>query len=147
VHGGISPNLPTVDLIRNVNRFSEVARDGIISDILWSDPEEDTDEFEKSPRYDSYYFLALYLLFICLFIFLFASLWFCVVFLGCQLASIARGAGYIFGAVALHRFNHVNGFGCVVRAHQLAMEGLFALFHFSFLFLFFFFFRVFSIHL
>lgn len=83
VHGGISPNLPTVDLIRNVNRFSEVARDGIISDILWSDPEEDTEEFEKSPR----------------------------------------GAGYIFGATALHRFNHTNGFGCVVRAHQLAMEG------------------------
>jgi len=34
-----------------------------------------------------------------------------------------RGAGYIFGAKAVERFNRVNGLRLVARAHQLVMEG------------------------
>ena len=34
-----------------------------------------------------------------------------------------RGAGYLFGADVVHKFNHVNGLGLVARAHQLVMEG------------------------
>ena len=33
-----------------------------------------------------------------------------------------RGAGYLFGAEVVHRFNRVNGLTCVARAHQLVME-------------------------
>ena len=40
VHGGLSPKLNTVDEIRAVDRKQEVPHEGIMCDLLWSDPEE-----------------------------------------------------------------------------------------------------------
>ena len=40
VHGGLSPKLNTVDDIRAVDRKQEVPHEGIMCDLLWSDPEE-----------------------------------------------------------------------------------------------------------
>jgi serine/threonine-protein phosphatase 4 catalytic subunit len=34
-----------------------------------------------------------------------------------------RGAGYLFGANVVKRFNELNGFTLIARAHQLVMEG------------------------
>lgn len=37
-HGGLSPELKTVDDIKKINRFSEPPREGIFCDLIWSDP-------------------------------------------------------------------------------------------------------------
>jgi len=34
-----------------------------------------------------------------------------------------RGAGYLFGADVVHKYNHNNGLVLIARAHQLVMEG------------------------
>jgi len=40
VHGGLSPNISTIDQIRYIDRKQEVPHDGPMCDLLWSDPEE-----------------------------------------------------------------------------------------------------------
>ncbi|CCA72172.1 related to calcineurin catalytic subunit [Serendipita indica DSM 11827] len=39
-HGGISPEMTTIDDLRVINRFQEVPTEGLMNDILWSDPAE-----------------------------------------------------------------------------------------------------------
>ncbi|KAI0263080.1 putative serine/threonine-protein phosphatase 2B catalytic subunit protein [Gloeopeniophorella convolvens] len=41
IHGGLSPELHTLDDIRNLDRFREPPTSGLMCDILWSDPIED----------------------------------------------------------------------------------------------------------
>ncbi|KAI0297358.1 serine/threonine protein phosphatase calcineurin catalytic subunit Ppb1 [Russula brevipes] len=41
IHGGISPELHTIDDIRKLDRFREPPTSGLMCDILWSDPIED----------------------------------------------------------------------------------------------------------
>ena len=38
VHGGISPNLRSLDDINAYNRFMEPEEDTLMADLLWSDP-------------------------------------------------------------------------------------------------------------
>ena len=40
-HGGISPNVETLDEIRLIDRKIEVPHTGVMCDILWSDPSDD----------------------------------------------------------------------------------------------------------
>ncbi|KAI5983112.1 Metallo-dependent phosphatase-like protein [Pisolithus albus] len=40
VHGGLSPNLQSIDQIRAIDRKQEVPHDGPMCDLLWSDPDE-----------------------------------------------------------------------------------------------------------
>ncbi|KAH8101895.1 serine/threonine protein phosphatase 2B [Cristinia sonorae] len=41
IHGGLSPELNTLDDIRNIDRFREPPTNGLMCDMLWSDPVED----------------------------------------------------------------------------------------------------------
>lgn len=41
VHGGLSPELHTLDDIRNLDRFREPPTHGLMCDLLWADPVED----------------------------------------------------------------------------------------------------------
>ena len=41
IHGGLSPELQTLDDIRNINRFREPPTHGLMCDMLWADPLED----------------------------------------------------------------------------------------------------------
>lgn len=43
MHGGISPELETVDDINKINRFIEPPLQGFLCDLLWSDPCQDKD--------------------------------------------------------------------------------------------------------
>ena len=38
MHGGISPNLKSMDDLQNLDRFVEVPHKGLLCDLLWSDP-------------------------------------------------------------------------------------------------------------
>ena len=49
LHGGLSPNIETIDNIRGLNRFQEVPHDGPMCDLLWSDP-DDRGSWGVSPR-------------------------------------------------------------------------------------------------
>jgi len=49
VHGGLSPNITSLDQIRSIDRKQEVPHDGAMCDLLWSDP-EDIDGWGLSPR-------------------------------------------------------------------------------------------------
>jgi serine/threonine-protein phosphatase 2A catalytic subunit len=40
LHGGLSPTLETLDLIRQLDRKQEVPHEGAMCDLLWSDPDE-----------------------------------------------------------------------------------------------------------
>lgn len=41
VHGGLSPDLRTIEDIEKINRFQEPPTRGLMCDLLWSDPHED----------------------------------------------------------------------------------------------------------
>eukprot|EP00054_Salpingoeca_dolichothecata_P010597 m.59092 g.59092 ORF g.59092 m.59092 type:complete len:466 (-) comp19071_c0_seq2:94-1491(-) len=45
VHGGLSPELLSVDDIQSVDRFAEPDETGLMCDLLWSDPHEDFDKY------------------------------------------------------------------------------------------------------
>mmetsp|Transcript_2126 Transcript_2126/g.2423 ORF Transcript_2126/g.2423 Transcript_2126/m.2423 type:complete len:307 (-) Transcript_2126:141-1061(-) len=50
LHGGLSPDLKTIDQIRLIDRFDEIPCTGEgFSDLMWSDP-EDIDSWAMSPR-------------------------------------------------------------------------------------------------
>ena len=49
VHGGLSPNISTLDQIRMIDRKMEVPHDGAMCDLLWSDP-DDIQGWGVSPR-------------------------------------------------------------------------------------------------
>ncbi|CAG8646806.1 1777_t:CDS:10, partial [Acaulospora morrowiae] len=41
IHGGLSPELETLDDLRNINRFREPPTHGLMCDLLWADPLEE----------------------------------------------------------------------------------------------------------
>lgn len=49
VHGGLSPQIRTLDQIRTIKRVNEVPHEGPFCDLMWSDP-EDINGFAISPR-------------------------------------------------------------------------------------------------
>lgn len=55
LHGGLSPDLATLDEIRQLNRKMEIPQRGAMCDLLWSDPEETTG-WDVSPRGAGYIF-------------------------------------------------------------------------------------------
>jgi len=55
VHGGIGPQVSLGSLIRS-NRVEEVDLNGVMSEIMWSDPKEAAKEYEKSARGSGYLF-------------------------------------------------------------------------------------------
>ena len=58
VHGGLSPNLQKVTDLDSITRNAEIPHDGMISDLLWSDPFEnqETKGFQQSQRGAGYFF-------------------------------------------------------------------------------------------
>ena len=56
VHGGLSPSLMNLDNLRNIKRPTDVPEEGLLCDLLWSDPDPDADEWEENDRGTSYIF-------------------------------------------------------------------------------------------
>lgn len=55
VHGGLSPDVDTIDEIRTLDRKQEVPHEGAMCDLLWSDPDEFS-SWGVSPRGAGYLF-------------------------------------------------------------------------------------------
>lgn len=55
MHGGLSPQLATIDEIRKIDRIQEVPHEGAMCDLLWSDP-DDRAGWGISPRGAGYTF-------------------------------------------------------------------------------------------
>ncbi|XP_078164055.1 phytochrome-associated serine/threonine-protein phosphatase isoform X2 [Carex rostrata] len=49
VHGGLSPDVRTIDQIRTIDRNCEIPHEGPFCDLMWSDPEE-IETWAVSPR-------------------------------------------------------------------------------------------------
>ncbi|KAI5179731.1 serine/threonine-protein phosphatase 4 catalytic subunit [Nematocida sp. AWRm80] len=50
VHGGIGPNAQNIKQLQKINRINYIRTDPTISELLWSDPSETAEEYEKSSR-------------------------------------------------------------------------------------------------
>eukprot|EP00567_Pseudictyota_dubia_P005799 CAMPEP_0197449194 /NCGR_PEP_ID=MMETSP1175-20131217/20319_1 /TAXON_ID=1003142 /ORGANISM="Triceratium dubium, Strain CCMP147" /LENGTH=360 /DNA_ID=CAMNT_0042981227 /DNA_START=29 /DNA_END=1108 /DNA_ORIENTATION=- len=58
VHGGLSPDVRTVDQIRAIDRQQEIPHEGAFCDLVWSDPEDIATPWQVSPRGAGYLFGA-----------------------------------------------------------------------------------------
>ncbi|KAL4474133.1 hypothetical protein ABPG72_002858 [Tetrahymena utriculariae] len=58
VHGGLSPNIETIQEVSMLDRFQEIPREGPYTDLMWSDPSSDKDHtgFMLSERGAGYLF-------------------------------------------------------------------------------------------
>ena len=59
IHGGISPHLDSLDDIKNLQRPLEVPEEGLLCDLLWSDPNNEVDTWDDNDRGTSVCFGAL----------------------------------------------------------------------------------------
>jgi len=50
VHGGISPYLKTLDDIKIINRFGKIPDNGLLCDLMWSDPSNSNKKWGKNNR-------------------------------------------------------------------------------------------------
>jgi len=50
VHGGLSPDIQTIDQIRLIKRDQEIPSKGAFCDLVWSDPDEDVSDWAVSQR-------------------------------------------------------------------------------------------------
>ncbi|CAG8756574.1 45183_t:CDS:2 [Gigaspora margarita] len=56
VHGGLSPSLNSMNEIRGIQRPTDVPDNGLLNDLLWSDPSENVAEWEDNERGVSFCF-------------------------------------------------------------------------------------------
>jgi len=56
MHGGLSPDLTNLDQIQRIMRPTEVPDQGLLCDLLWSDPEKDVQGWADNERGVSYVF-------------------------------------------------------------------------------------------
>uniref|UniRef100_A0A0R3WH13 Serine/threonine-protein phosphatase n=1 Tax=Taenia asiatica TaxID=60517 RepID=A0A0R3WH13_TAEAS len=57
-HGGLSPDLHSMDQIRRITRPTDVPDQGLLCDLLWSDPDKDVTSWGENDRGVSYTFGA-----------------------------------------------------------------------------------------
>lgn len=50
IHGGLSPDLKKLEEINKLERKKEIPENGIITDLIWSDPNEEVDEYVPSKK-------------------------------------------------------------------------------------------------
>lgn len=84
VHGGITPELNSLDQIAAIERPLVIEEAGMIADLVWSDPSDRVTEFGKSDR----------------------------------------GNSCVWGYSPARQFMEANNLTHIIRAHQMAMNGV-----------------------
>ena len=56
VHGGLSPSIETIEDIQNYDRVQETPQEGVLCDLLWTDPEENIPSWGQAPKGSGYFF-------------------------------------------------------------------------------------------
>ena len=56
VHGGISPDLHDMRQIEKVARPTDIPESGLVTDLLWSDPDPQVTDWSENDRGVSYIF-------------------------------------------------------------------------------------------
>jgi len=56
MHGGLSPDLNNVNQLRGLQRPSDIPDNGLLCDLLWSDPDKEQNEWGENDRGVSYTF-------------------------------------------------------------------------------------------
>ncbi|KAI1974121.1 sporulation-induced protein [Ophidiomyces ophidiicola] len=94
VHGGLSPEIRTLDQVRIVARAQEIPHEGAFCDLVWSDPDEEP-----------------------------STTWARNLVFQSSVADITLGEGWLFGSNVADEFCEVNDLTLIARAHQLVNEG------------------------
>lgn len=100
VHGGIGPDLNTLDDIRAIDRFCEIPKKSLFWDLVWADPlPEWDDEVITVPR-DEWERSEFSL-------------------------NTFRHSSYLYGLAAVEKFLRRNDLCCIIRGHQVQQNGYF----------------------
>lgn len=99
VHGGLSPDIKSIEDIDALDRFREPGKSGPLCDLLWSDPiEEDTAQGLSDSDMKEWYEVT-------------------------YVENASRGCGWIFGYAATREFIDQNGITAIIRAHEVQRAG------------------------
>jgi len=104
VHGGLSPDITTIDEISELHRFREIPRDGAMCDLLWSDPFEDDKAGKKQNEDDSDSDDDSA-----------ETTWFGY--------NKTRQCSYVYGVEAVKQFLEENKMTSIIRAHEAQVDG------------------------
>ena len=50
MHGGLSPDLKSIQNIQNISRPTDIPDTGLLCDLLWSDPDKDAVDYDENDR-------------------------------------------------------------------------------------------------
>jgi len=112
VHGGLSPDLTSLDEVKSMDRFVEIPREGPMCDLLWSDPyEEDADPNnpdkvanKENPDDGTHGHHETQ-----------ATSWFGY--------NDTRQCSYVYGVEAVKQFLKDNKLTSIIRAHEAQVDG------------------------
>ena len=99
-HGGLSPDLQSMEQIRRIMRPTDVPDTGLLCDLLWSDPDKDVQGWGEndrgvSDRHQFYLQVILYFHFVCI------------------------QVSFTFGADVVSKFLNRHDLDLICRAHQV----------------------------
>lgn len=97
VHGGLSPQLTNLKAIDSIDRFKEPPREGLLCDLIWSDPyeKEETDKCKKGKEGKEQGYIP----------------------------NTVRGCSYYYTFDCVNKFCQKNSLLSVIRAHEAQLEG------------------------
>lgn len=107
MHGGLSPDIRTLDQIRTLDRNQEIPYKGAFCDLVWSDPEDSVDSWQVEDE-----------------LLTISVINYALISFHSNRSQSPRGAGWLFGATVTNDFMDINRLDLICRAHQLVHEGI-----------------------